>query len=257
MGTMVEAPSGRDFDNVFGAGMSPSGALRNGGVSDRLRDRLVREEHAKLHRQGWQPVTVVNLQPFALQANLGELGMIEVPAATPEQPVRTLVIQHYRMSMRDLGDGNFTPVSILPSELAKEIEREYGATGGVFWYHGTGEPEAAQVEAARARQQSWWRQLYQQAVDSWSRYHQHKLITDRQRDAARAMFAAGEVAGLPEWVTITRAQADRRDCPMCGESIKVAAKICHFCRSEFGAEGEPVRAAAAPKRAAKPGAHEE
>jgi hypothetical protein len=247
MATMASPLTGRDFNSVFEGNFSPNGGLRNGGVSDRLRDRLVREEHMKLQRQGWEPVTVISLQPFPITVNLGELGTLEVPAATPERPGK-LILTHYRLSMRDLGDGNFTPVSVLPVELAKEIERDSGDSGGVFWYPGTGDPDEAALAAARERQAAWYRRLYQQAIDSWSRYHQHKMLTDRQRDAARALFAAGEVAELPEWVTITRAQADRRDCPMCGESIKVAAKICHFCRSEFDAAGEPVRATRRPKQ---------
>ncbi|HVA63349.1 MAG TPA: zinc ribbon domain-containing protein [Terriglobales bacterium] len=237
MGTTAAAPSGRDFNSVFEAGIASNGALRNGGVSDRLRDRLVREEQAKLHRQGWEKATVMNLQPFPLMLQLGELGTVEVPAAQGNEPAR-VVIDRYRLSMRDMGDGNFIPVSVLPAEIAKEVEREYGATGGVFWYWGDGEPKPAEVEAARERQFGWWRKIYQQAVDAWTRYHQHKMLTDRQRDAARALFAAGEIAELPEWMTITRAQADRRPCPMCGEDIKVAAKICHYCRTPLGAAAD-------------------
>ncbi|HEY7855793.1 MAG TPA: hypothetical protein VIC32_05070 [Terriglobales bacterium] len=241
MATTVEASlGGRDFNLVFEAGIGANGGLRNGGVSDRLRDRLVREEHAKLHRQGWNPVTIVNLQPFAVTVNLGELGVVALPPASENEPLQKLVIKDYRFSMRDLGDGNFTPVSILPSEIAKEVVREYGETGGVFWYEGDGDPKAADVAAARERQMEWYRKLYQQGVDSWSRYHQHKMLTDRQRDAARALVRSGDVAELPEWVTMTRAQSDRRPCPMCGEDIKIVAKVCRFCRSTV----EPFEAAA-------------
>lgn len=222
------APTGADYNAIFG-----DNGTRGGGVSDRLRDRLVREEHMRLHRQGWEAVTVVSLLPFPLMVNLGELGVITMAGATADNPAPRMVIDKYRMSMRDLGDGNFTPVSVLPSELAKEIEREYGDCGGVFWFHGTGEPAAEQIAAAREKMFAWYRRQYQQAVDAWARYHQHSMLTDRMRDAARALFVAGEVAELPEWVTVTRAQADRRDCPMCGESIRVSARICHFCRTKL------------------------
>ncbi|MGH9468275.1 MAG: hypothetical protein ACRD1Y_13060 [Terriglobales bacterium] len=227
--TTTAAPSGADYNSIFG-----DAKLRAGGVSDRVRDRLVREEHIKLHRQGWEPVTVVNLLPFPLHVPLGELGVIIVPAATAEVPLQMQVLDHYRISMRDMGDGNFTPVSVLPNELAQEVEREYKDIGGVLWFYGTGEPSADRIETARSKMFDWWRRLYRQGVDAWARYHQHSMLTDRMRDAARALFAVGEIAELPEWITITRAQADRRDCPMCGESIRVSAKICHFCRTTLG-----------------------
>ncbi|MGH9474363.1 MAG: hypothetical protein ACRD1M_16660 [Terriglobales bacterium] len=235
------APSGADYNAIFGDG------LRGGGISDRQRDRLVREEHQRLHRQGWTPATVCNLHPFPLTVNLGDLGILTVPAAAAGLPGK-LEIERYRISMRDLGDGNFTPVSVLPTELAKEFMREYGATGGVWWFAGTGEPKPEDVAEAKARQLGWWRQQYQQAVDNWSRYHQHKMITDRQRDAARALFTASEIAQLPEWVTVTRAQADRRDCPMCGESIRVTARICHFCRSDMNTSEPPIQGSPAKRQ---------
>ncbi len=227
------APTGADYNTIFG-----DNGTRGGGVSDRLRDRLVREEHVRLHRQGWESVTVVNLLPFPLTVNLGELGTLQVAAATTEEPAQTLILDKYRISMRDLGDGNFTPVSVLPSELAKEIEREYRDCGGVFWFHGTADVPVERVAEAKGRMFEWFRRLYQQGVDSWSRYHQHSMLTDRMRDAARSLFETGEIAELPEWITITRAQADRRDCPMCGESIRVTARICHFCRTKVAPAGE-------------------
>ncbi|TAN23910.1 MAG: zinc ribbon domain-containing protein [Acidobacteria bacterium] len=226
------APTGADYNAIFGE------ALRGGGVSDRLRDRLVREEHAKLQRRGWEKATIVSLLPFPLSVNLGELGTIELAAATPEQPVQTLPLDRYRISMRDLGDGNFTPVSVLPIELAKEVEREYRDTGGVFWYAGEGEPPEQELAATKTRMYAWYRRLYQQGQDAWSRYHQHALLTDRMRDAARALCTTGEIAKLPDWITITRSESDRRDCPMCGESIRSTAKICHFCRAKLAPEQE-------------------
>lgn len=221
--------TGADYAPIFGD-------LRGGGDSDRLRDRLVREEHRRLHQQGWEPATIVSLLPFPLLVSLGELGVVTVPAASDDAPVSTLTIDRYRISMRDLGDGRFVPVSVLPVEIAKEVEREFSSVGGVFWLRGSETPTEQQVADTRARMFDWFRRTYRQAVDSWGRYHQHSMLTDRMRDAARALFSTGEIAELPEWIAITRAQADRRDCPMCGESIRVTAKICHFCRTRLDGE---------------------
>lgn len=221
------APSGAEYAAIFGD-------ARRGGESDRQRDRAVRDERQRIERQGWVNATVINLHPFPLGLNLGELGTVEVPAAATDGPGR-LEIPRYRLSMRDLGDGRFMPVAVLPVELAKEVMREYANTGGVFWFEGTGALPAAQLEGAQAAQRTWWQWEFQQAVDSWSRYHQHKMITDRQRDAARELFKLNAIDQLPEWVTITRAQGERLECPQCGESIKRIAMICHFCRTELPA----------------------
>jgi len=231
MSTSAIAPTGKDYNTVF------EKPMHGGGVSDRQRNRLVLEERRRLERQGIEPATVVNLNRFPLTINLGDLGCLEVPPANDAGP-GSMAIETIRISLRDLGDSNFTPVGVLPKELAKELVREYGSTGGVFWYCGTGEPEPKALAEAEEAQKGWWRSEYQKAVDAWSRYHQHKMITDRQRDAARELFKLQEIEALPEWVVLTRRGQDRRDCPECGESIKAVARICHFCRHTLETEKE-------------------
>src|SRR6185437_9790128 len=122
MSTSAIAPTGKDYNTVF------EKPMHGGGVSDRQRNRLVLEERRRLERQGIEPATVVNL------------GCLEVPPANDAGP-GSMAIETIRISLRDLGDSNFTPVGVLPKELAKELVREYGSTGGGFWYCGTGEPE--------------------------------------------------------------------------------------------------------------------
>lgn len=231
MSTTPTSPSGRDFAATFEATYDTRHGLRQGGTTDRTRDRLVYEERIKLQRQGYPKATVINLNAFPLTVYLGDMGVILVPAAPADGSgsYGRLVIPHYRLSMRDMGDGSFAPVSVLPIELAQEVEREYRDTGGVFWYHGDGEPPAEELDAAKERQMAWYRREYQKAVDAWSRYHQFKFITDRQRDAARALYQAGELAELPEWMTITRAQSQHATCPACGEDVRREARLCRHC----------------------------
>lgn len=223
-------PTGRDFATTFESGYDPARGLRHGGASDRLRDRLVREEKARIERLGFEPATIVNLHPFPLSLNLGELGCIEVPARAPSQDYASLVLHAYRLSMRDLGDGNFTPLAVLPIELAREFEREYAATGGVFILSGAIRPSAEQLAAARASLLLWHRREFQQAMDAWTRYRQHKFITERQRDAARELYRLGEITALPDWLAVTHPGAGHRACPACGEEVKPSARICRHCR---------------------------
>lgn len=232
MSTTPSSPSGRDFAATFEATYDARHGLRQGGTTDRTRDRLVHEERIKLQRQGYKSATVINLNPFPLTVYLGDMGVVSVPAAPPDGSdggYSRLLLSHYRLSMRDMGDGSFAPMSVLPTELAQEVEREYRDTGGVFWYHGDGEPPAEELAAAKERQMAWYRREYQKAVDAWSRYHQYKFITDRQRDAARALYQTGELAELPEWMTITRAQSQHATCPACGEDVRREARLCRHC----------------------------
>lgn len=223
--------------NAVAAGAAPS----KGGIADRVRDRLVREEWMRLAKRGWEAVELINYHPWPIRVDLGELGIISIPAAAGSHGSNSITAP--RISMRDLGDGNFVPVSVLPTELAQEVEREYARCGGVVW-HVLGEdiPEAA-VEQARARQMAWYREEYRKAVHAWSRYRQHQFITERQRDAAKALASAGEIAYLPEWVTLTRDAGERTTCPDCGEEIKPTARICRFCHRRLASNAGSKAAA--------------
>jgi type II secretory pathway pseudopilin PulG len=44
--------------------------------------------------------------------------------------------------------------------------------------------------------------------------------------------ASAPAPGIPD-------DSPRRPCPLCGELIPAAAKLCRFCRAEFDAEGRP------------------
>lgn len=222
--------SGRDFASTFDTTYDPAAGLRHGGTSDRIRDRLVREEIIRLKRQGWSSATLVNLLPFPLAVNLGDLGWLAVPACEPGQVYARHVIRDFRISMRDLGDGSFNPLSVLPIELAQEVVRAYADTGGVFFLEGDAEPSSMKLSEARGHLRHWHRREYQKAVDAWARYRQHKFITERQRDAAHALLAWGEISSLPEWVSLTRERPAPTLCPACGEEIKPTARLCRYCK---------------------------
>lgn len=250
MSTQAVAP-GAQYEGMFG-GVNQ----QRSGNADRRRNALVKESEATLERQGYEVATIVNLHRFPLEVAVADLpNRVAVRAASDGEPiVRHLLTKHQR-SMRDLGDANFVPENVLPVQLASEVAREYGETGGVFWYRGDGPIPEDALAAAKAKQHGWYLRQYQEATDSWGRYHQHKMITDRQRDAARFLFTSGDIAQLPEWVTLTRAMSDRADCPMCGESIKRAAKVCKECRSQLteGWADGPAAVQAAPAKATDAG----
>lgn len=242
--TMDAGNPGARFHEVFESG-GAAGRPYKGGLADRQRDRLVREEWQRLARRQWDPVELFNFHPWPMRVDLGELGLILIPAATGDEPGRAR-LDLPRISMRDLGDGNFVPVSVLPNELAQEVERECRVFGGVLWTRAGEAPSEWQVEEARERRMSWYREEYRKAVNAWARHRQHQFITDRQRDAARALLAAGEIDHLPEWIAWTRRAAVRVECPECGEEIRATARICRFCRSPLAPPEE--QGEASPRR---------
>lgn len=244
-------PSGERFNTLSGTEMTQQG-LRSAGIDDKRRHVLVVELQSRLRRTGWQKATIVNINPFPLNLNMGYIGYFTIPAGTPDNPT-VHVIHIPRIDIRDLGDANFIPEAVMPIEIANDFEREYGHTGGVIVYPGEDKPSPAQLAKAKADQIKWFQLIFKEATDSWSRYHLHKTITDNQRLAAKALYAAGEIAGLPEWVTPSRVESGFKTCPQCAEQIRSAAKVCRFCQFKYDDQGPtPPPVSPAPQREHQP-----
>lgn len=219
----------RDFQLAHEA--SKNRSTRPTSTSDILRDRLFIEKWTQLHRQGWTNATVVNFHLFPLTVNLGYNGYMTVPARKPGEPYTLYYIQKPKLDARDLGDARFIPEPVMPVELAGEFLREYGENcGGVLAYEGERKPTAEEVERALESQSAYYWREYNIGRDLWSTRKRHDLISERQRDAARALFDRGLVE-KPEWMDRTVDKEDRKDieCEACGQSLKKGAKFCPVC----------------------------
>lgn len=78
-----------------------------------------------------------------------------------------------------------------------------------------------EIETARSKQNNWFRKLVYLADDDWSKYHQHRLISNLQRIAAKML-------GLErEWlVEVT----PPKSCPACGSKLpNFDVAICSNC----------------------------
>ncbi len=222
-------PDTPNYATVFAATVDSVLGLRQGGTTDRNRNRAVYEERVRIARQKPTSCFLVNMNRFPLYLSLGDLGTFEVPACPAEKKYIVHEIKEVRISMRDTGEGNFNPVGVVPNDIAQEFVREYGETGGVFAIGIHTDPFEEELRKAEQLQVKWFRREYQKAVDSWTRYRQHKFITDRQRDAARSLAERGELSELPEWVTLTNEGQPSASCPACGEDIKPSARVCRHC----------------------------
>jgi len=228
-----------DFNQAFaelahGPGVKPTGESAK-------RDRTVREARARIARQGWLNVTVVNLHPFPLDLNMGYLGHLTVPAKKQGEMYALKVIDQPRIDMKDLGDGNFEPVAYMPKDLATDLVTNFTTGdndfGGVFYYEGVGPVPADLLEQAQASQLVYYWRLFEGGNANWSQFSRNpKFITDRMRDAAKELWRLRLISTQPEWITVTRNEAPDRPCEGCGSVISKTAAFCQHCHTIYNIE---------------------
>ncbi|MGH9491423.1 MAG: zinc ribbon domain-containing protein [Terriglobales bacterium] len=216
------------YAQIFSDGQAFQELPKNAGRDQANRHRIVHEERRRVMAQGYAPAFVYNLHPFSLRMQLGDLGVFECPAAKGDTPGR-LEIRDFRFSMADHGDADYRPIPVFPREIAKEFLREFAGLGGVVVIDGEDrQPAKEEIAAAGKARLEWVRRQVALAADSWSRFRQHKLIDDRQREAVRELFARGDIPQLPDWASASSG-ADMKACPECAEMIRAAAVKCRFC----------------------------
>lgn len=77
------------------------------------------------------------------------------------------------------------------------------------------------VNAALEKQKNWFKKLVLLADDDWQKYHQHKMITDLQRLAAKLLNIDREWTAL-EVLPLS--------CPACNTKVVPTQAVCHNCR---------------------------
>lgn len=168
---------------------------------------------------------VVNINAYPVGKQF-DFGYFEVPACPPSESYSCLVIGD-RRSMKDYGDGRYEPLSVPGEEIARDL-------AGTWENHGVfvtlrEAPTEAELAAARERRLEWYREIYAEAADSWTRYKQYRLINDRQRDAARELLRVGEISESPEWLQASGPETGYGMCPACGGEIRVGVAVCRHC----------------------------
>ena len=151
-------------------------------------------------------------------------GIFHVPACAKGEPCAILIVTPRGDSI-DLGDNHRFPFTIAARDIAEDIIQGL-ADHGVFICAGDlpGDDELAR---ARARRDSWYKQLVAEADEMWARGHSYREISDMHRRAVMAL-------GLErEWAYVPQRQID---CPACGEKLKPGVAVCKHCGAVLDAE---------------------
>ncbi len=130
-----------------------------------------------------------------------------------------------RNAIMDLGDKRSLDVPISATEVAQDLCREINSDGGENSFFGVfvaagDEPTDAELTAARARLEMFYRRMVAAADREWERSHSYLFINDVERRAAQYL-------GLEkEWFYQVR---ETSECPACGEKVKPGVAVCKTC----------------------------
>jgi hypothetical protein len=188
--------------------------------------------------------TVVSLVPFDLHETKPGLfpGEYNIPAAKDNdfQVFHVGPAKYYIYLDSDRGSHEaFEPDYKVAEAIVNDFCLSQLATGpdampGMFCVEGKLSKDdviihhEAKLKSARITQNNWYKSLVKNADDDWSRYHQHKIISDLQRFAAKSL-------GLDrEWLIITSDIIKR--CGACRVVIDPEAIICSNCRAILDVE---------------------
>ena len=243
---------GATADEVF----SP----QNMGEAVRRLHQRRREEQRRMSGMNCERVSIVNLMPFPLNVNgvlharlAGSDGK-QVPACKVGDDYEHFVIKDLQWAIRDDGAGmdnvdNYTPVSVVPTELAEDYRREFidrMGCGGVSIYPGDEDPKKKglqeELAKAKAARNLWLLRKVNEAETEWadSSGRGRKNITDLHRKAAEVLLANKKLKHAPAWLVAVNGdgQGLPDPCPGCGEVADRKALICKDCRYVF----KPVEA---------------
>ena len=184
--------------------------------------------------------TVVNLMPFTLAESKPGLypGNYLIPAA-PKDDISVYHVEdaHFFVYLDENRGSMKVPV---PAErVAQSIVEDFRAAK-IFVVPGEAEPGlfflpgklsvqdikskfSERLSEYRAIQKKWFEMLVAQADDDWSRYRQHRMISDTQRFAAKTL-------GLEREWNITTIVENISKCPACTMNVPSSAVVCSSCQ---------------------------
>lgn len=185
--------------------------------------------------------TVVSILPYPIKESKPSIipGYFQIPRCKDPGKPSVLPVGESIHWVESPFKGNVPPMKLThsPKEVARSIvndliEGQLGldsdAMPGLFWVEGHWSSEEIvfkhynKLEEADNRQTKWFSVLVRIADDDWSKYKQHKFVSDLQRYAARAM-------GLQrEWLTAVIDEINIQ-CPLCKGFVRPDAIVHSEC----------------------------
>jgi hypothetical protein len=170
-------------------------------------------------------------------------GMFHIPACAKGESCSLLEVKS-RSDVIDLGDNHRLPFAISARDIAEDLIQDL-REHGLFVCAGE-HPNDDELTRARARRDSWYKQLIAEADEMWARGHSYREISDMHRRAATAMGLAREWAYVPQ---------RQMECPACGEKLKPGVAICKHCHAILDSERGTRYGLGKSAEAGAPGTH--
>lgn len=187
--------------------------------------------------------TVVSFVPFSIWASKPGLSPCEFSIPPSDDKPSLLNVKD---GFRLVFDQDSKPMDfpVPGEEIAGSIVNDYVSSlvftddtrkPAIFWVPGKFENSDTvektfkdKVVEAKQKQSDWFKFLVSVADDDWQLWHQHKVITDMQRHAAKSLNLKREwVQDNPD--TFTK-------CASCMTLISVEAAVCFACKAIINQE---------------------
>lgn len=183
-------------------------------------------------------ITVISLLPWAL--NELKPGLIPESYRVPEAKDGKPGILHIKDARSNLyvRDGKTFPITHPAEEVANAIVNDYCISQleadseckpAILWVFGKFSADEVIVKfknelaEARKKQNAWFMKLIRLADDDWEKTHQHRIISDVQRHAAKSLGLLTK-----PWMQSIEPQEFVR-CPACATLVDVTAALCQNC----------------------------
>lgn len=187
--------------------------------------------------------TVVSLVPFPIREVKPGLipGTFEIPAAQNETPTCITVDKAMHYVYLDETRGSLQ-VRDSPDEVARSIVDDFvnsqlciseDCRPGLFYLVGNYTPVEVKakfkdrLEDEIRIQRNWLQAIARMADDDWNKYHQHNVVSDFQRIAAKLL------SWRPEdhpWMS-NRTVAESNRCPSCMTLTDKGVVVCPNCKA--------------------------